>query len=74
MLKDTLYIDYVLVPHALDSKLTINNLQFVPEYAMKNSSEFKELAEVLEKELKMALLQDLDTSNANFEIKIMEFR
>lgn len=63
------------VPRALEAQLTIDNLQFDPELADKNSAEFKELAEVIENELKNALFtQDmLKYGAADIELKVVEF-
>lgn len=71
-----LCLDFViLVPRALEGQLKIDNLQFYPELADRNSSEFKELAEVLENELKNALFSKdmLKYGAADIELKVLEF-
>lgn len=65
----------ILVPRALESQLTIDNLQFDPELADRNSTEFKELAEIIENELKNALFPSdmLKYGAADIELKVVEF-
>lgn len=65
----------VLVPRALESELRILNLQFNPELADRNNSEYKALASVLEEQIKNALFsQDLlANADSDIEVKIMEF-
>lgn len=52
--------------------MTIDNLQFIPEYASPNSSEFIELAAILEEKLKTALLTEEMLKNADVEVKIVK--
>lgn len=71
-----LFYNYrILVPRALEAQLTIDNIQFDPELADKNSSEFKELAEIIGNELKNALFPSnlLKYGAADIELKVMEF-
>lgn len=65
----------ILVPRALESSLKIDNLQYTPELANKNGSEFKELAEILEREIKSTLFsQDfLKYGAADIEVKVIDF-
>lgn len=64
-----------LVPRALEAQLTIDNLQFDPELADRNSTEFKELAEIVGNELKNALFPSnmLKYGAADIELKVVEF-
>lgn len=64
------------MPRALESQLTIDNLQFTPELSNPNSSEYKALAESLEQQIKDALFnKDMQQYGpADIEVKIMEFK
>lgn len=64
-----------LVPRVLESQFTIDNLQFVPEYTQKNSTEFKNMARMLEEEIKHALFPEntLNDPNLGIEVKVLEF-
>lgn len=55
--------------------MTIDNLQFDAELANQNSSEFKELAEIIGNELKNALFPSdvLQYGAADIELKVVEF-
>ncbi|KAK5645811.1 hypothetical protein RI129_004275 [Pyrocoelia pectoralis] len=62
------------VPRALESQLIIDNLQFSEELAHKNSSEFRNLAESVEKQLMKTLFSDEDTNGgAKIYVKVVEF-
>lgn len=63
------------VPRALEAQLVIDNLQFDQALAHKNSSQFQQLAEMLEKELRNTLFAN-DTLNygpAEIEVKVLDF-
>lgn len=66
----------IQVPRAIESQLTIDNLQFMPEYSVKTSPEFMELADIVERELKAVLFPKGDMAHdvANVEIKVMDFQ
>lgn len=64
------------MPRTLESQFKIDNLQFTPDLADRNSTEFKALAESLEEQIKDALFaKDMQMYGpAEIEVKIMEFR
>lgn len=68
-------IIHVSVPRVIESQLKIDNLQYTPELANRNESEFKELAEILEREIKSALFQQnfLKYGPADIEVKVIGF-
>ncbi|EFA04636.2 serine protease P146 [Tribolium castaneum] len=65
----------IQVPRALESQIVIDNLEFTPALADKNSTEFKTLAEALETELKNSLFSSdmLKYGAADVEVKVMDF-
>ncbi|XP_018321049.1 uncharacterized protein LOC108734135 [Agrilus planipennis] len=65
----------VTVPRTIQSQFKIDNLQYEPELGNKNSSEFKELAEAIEEELKSILFSRdvLNYGSAEIQLKVLEF-
>lgn len=65
-----------LVPRAIESTITIDNLEFTPNLAIQNSTEFNQLAEDIEKELKNAIFdyQTLNFGAADISVKVIDFR
>ncbi|XP_031344981.1 uncharacterized protein LOC116172030 isoform X2 [Photinus pyralis] len=63
------------VPRALESQVIIDNLEFSDELAHKNSSEFRNLAESVEKQLMRALFSEdeIASGKAKIQLKVMEF-
>lgn len=77
-MQKTFFSDYLFVftvPRALESQFKIDSLYYSPQLGDTNSLEFKNLAEMLESELKRILFttNDLYYGASNIQLKVVEF-
>lgn len=65
----------ISVPRTLEGRLVIENKEFTPSLADRDSMEFKELANKIENQLKNALFDQatLKYGAADIDVKVLEF-